>query len=150
MKKKSLAIILVPFITLMFFIACGEKKEAGKTETPVTSEEVKKEATEAVETATAYTQQQIQDYQQNITAKLDEYGQKISELKARSEEMTDQAKAEMASKLTDLNAKKQAMDQKLEEIKHASGKSWEDIKSGMDAAMEDFAKAYEEAVSHFK
>jgi hypothetical protein len=149
MKKMSLVIVLVLFLTPVIFVACGDQKEAAKTETPVTSEEVKKQAGEAMETAVAYTQQQMHEYQNNIAAKLDDYSRKISELKAKSEEMTGDAKAMAEQKLADLQASKQGAEQKLKELKNASGKAWEDMKSGMDKAMESLAQAYKEAVSHF-
>lgn len=60
---------------LLFSAGCGEKKESG-----VTGQDVKKEAREAVQTATAFTQQQKEEYQKKLEAKLKEYDQKLDKL----------------------------------------------------------------------
>ncbi|MGA9236845.1 MAG: hypothetical protein WBV91_18620, partial [Desulfobacterales bacterium] len=72
MKRTAIAITLTVFFLLGFLAACGDQKEAEKSQTEVTSEDVKKEAKEAMQTAKEYTLQQKEEYQKQMEAKLQE------------------------------------------------------------------------------
>ena len=57
MRRIALSIMLTAFFCLAFLAACGDQKEAKKSETEVTSMDVKKEAKEAMEATEAETNQ---------------------------------------------------------------------------------------------
>jgi TolA-binding protein len=154
MKRTAVVIAMSAFFVLAFLLACGDQEEAEKPKAEVTSEDVKKETREAMETAQAYTQQQKEEYLQRMNAKLEEVNQEIQELTAKTQsqllEMKEDAKAELNKDIEALRSRQQEMTQKLEELKSASGSAWDDIKSGMDAAMEDLNQALARARSHFE
>lgn len=147
MKYFSLIMVVIGVLILA---GCKAKEEPAKTEKPATVEEVKKEAGEAVQKATAYTTQQMDEYRKQAEAKLKDYDKKIDELQARAEKMKKEARAEFDEQMSELKKKREAASKKLEELQTASGKAWEDAKSGLDSVMDDMEKAYREAASRFK
>lgn len=154
MKRTAVVLTLTAFFGLAVLLACGDEKEAAKPKAEVTSEDVKKETKEAMETAQAYTQQQKDEYLQLMNAKLEEINRELQELtdktQSKASEMKEEARAELNRNMETLRSKKQEVAQKLDELKSASGSAWEDIKSGMDAAMEDLNQALTRARSHFE
>jgi ABC-type glycerol-3-phosphate transport system substrate-binding protein len=150
MKQIGCAMILVAFLSICFLAACGDRKESAKSEIGVTSEDVKKEAAEAVETTMAYTEHQKEKYQKQIEAKFEEYDQKIDELKVRAEGLQGEAKEELRQKIEELRKRRDATYNTLDELKSASGRAWDDMKSGMDTAMDELDEAYERALSRFR
>ncbi|HBL23633.1 MAG TPA: hypothetical protein DDZ40_05910 [Deltaproteobacteria bacterium] len=149
MGMKYFSLIMV-VIGVLILAGCKAKEEPAKTEKPATVEEVKKEAGEAVQKATAYTTQQMDEYRKQAEAKLKDYDKKIDELQARAEKMKKEARAEFDEQMSELKKKREAASKKQEELQTASGKAWEDVKSGLDSAMDDMEKAYREAAARFK
>ena len=154
MKRIVLFMTLALFFTTALLLACGDQKEAQKPETAVTSADVKKEATEAMETAKAYTRQQKEEYQKKMEARLQELDSEIQQLQAKAQssatELKEKSKAEFNQSMEDLRNKQQVATEKLNELKSASGQAWEDIKGGVNSAMDELGKAYDRARSHFK
>lgn len=154
MRRIALSIMLTAFFGLAFLAACGDQKEAKKSETEVTSMDVKKEAKEAMETAKTYAQQQKEEYLQQIKAKMKGYDREMQELLAeaqsRATDLKEESKAQFNQSMEELHNKKRAAAEKLNELNSASGEAWEDIKSGMDSAMDELTKSFDRARSHFK
>jgi TolA-binding protein len=148
-KMKRVLFLPTAILLLVLPTACGEKKES-TGEQRATTADVKKEAKEAVGTAISYTQQQKEEYQKQLEAKIREYDRKLEDLKAKAEKMEKKTKAEAQRELEDLRQKGEAAKKKLEGMKSAGSKAWEDLKSGMDAAMEDLEKSFSRMVSRFK
>ena len=132
------------------FAVFSRLRRKKKGESGVTGQDVKKETREAVQTATAFTQQQKEEYQKKLEAKLKEYDQKLDELKGRAEKMKEEVKGEINKEIEEFRKNQQAAAKKLEELKAASGKAWEDLKSGIDAALEEMEKTLEKAFSRFR
>lgn len=154
MRRKALLIMLMAFFGLAFLVACGDQKDAEKSETKVTSMDVKEEAKEAIQTAKTYTQQQKEEYLHQLDAKIKEIDREMQELlaktKSRAIEMKDESKAKVDQSLEELRNKKQTATEKLNELKSSSSEAWEEIKSGMDSAMDELNKAFDRARSEFK
>ena len=93
---------------------------------------------------------QKDEYQKQIEAQLKEYDQKLDELEVKARIAKQETKALFNQKIEALREKQRAAHDKLDRLSIATGKAWEDLKSGTDAAMEDLAKAYHDAVSHFE
>ena len=86
---------------------------------------------------------------EKIRKKMAQYTQQIMELDSKFTAMSEQARAEVAEQVEDLNRKKAEMNLKVRELQATSGEAFEDLKEGMDKAMDDMDKAYEQAVSRF-
>ena len=154
MRRIALFMMLTAFFGLVFLVACGDQKKAEKSETAVTSMDVKKEVKEAVETAKSYTQQQKEEYLRQIDAKIKEFDREMQELLAKAKssasDLKEAGKAKFNQSMEELHNKKQAAADKLNELNSASGEAWEDIKSGMDSAMDELSKAFDRARSNFE
>jgi len=154
MKQIVVLIIIAAVVGSAFLLACGDGKESEKPEKEVTSQDVKKEAKEAMETAKAYTLQQKEEYQKQIEAKLQALDREINELQTMAQSkatgLKEESKAEFNQTIEELRNKKQAAAEQLDKLKSASGKAWEDIKAGVDSAMDDLSAAFDRARSHFE
>jgi hypothetical protein len=143
MKRFGIALAMIGLF--LFVFSCGESTENG-----VTSEDVKKETKEAYETAVEYSKQQKEEILRQMQAKLDQYKQNIEKLKIKTELMGQGLKADFDRRIEELQAKQEAAEEKLSELKSSSGKAWSDIKEGLDQAMLDLDQAYVDARSQFK
>ncbi len=147
--------MLTVFILSMgLFWGCGEKKEPEKTTTTaptaVTPGEVKKEAKETVDKATALVKQQKEEYEKKLQAALDDYNKKIEELDAKAATIKEESKAQFAKEMEKLKAEEQELAKKLTALKSDTGTGWENIKTGLDNSLNELKKSYEQAASHFK
>ena len=113
-------------------------------------QETNKEVKDASEGSLTYMRHQRDEYQKQIEAQLKEYDQKLDELEVKARTAKQETKALFNQKIEALREKQRAAHDKLDRLSIATGKAWEDLKSGTDAAMEDLAKAYHDAVSHFE
>ena len=143
MKRVGIALTMIGL--LLFVYSCGESTENG-----VTSEDVKKETKEAYETAVEYSKQQKEEILRQMQAKLDQYKQNIEKLKIKTELMGQGLKADFDRRIEELQAKQEAAEEKLSELKSSSGKAWSVMKEGLDQAMVDLEQAYVDASSQFK
>lgn len=88
-------------------------------------------------------------YQGDIEAKLQEWGAKLDQLKAKADTINDDAKAEIDEKINILTIKKENLEIKLAELKSSSGDAWESLKLGFQSAWNELTFAFEDAISKF-
>ena len=149
MKRIALAIGLGAILILPLGLSSSMAQEPKKAD-KVTTEDIEKEVKETAKTSAAYTQQQREEYQKKIDAKLNEYGQELKEWKAKVAKKEEKVKAEMDQQIKEMNQKAEEASKKLKELKTKTGKAWEDLKAGMDSLMEDLAKSFDQIQSRFK
>ncbi len=89
-------------------------------------------------------------YQGQMEAKLQEWGSKLDELKAKADRAGADSKAELNKKIEALGEKRDAMQQKLAELKSSGDDAWESLKAGAESAWDELSAAFEEAKSNFK
>jgi uncharacterized coiled-coil DUF342 family protein len=89
-------------------------------------------------------------YQGQMEAKLQDWGSKLDEMKAKADQAGADSKAKLNKQIEALSNKRDAMQQKLAELKSSGDDAWESLKAGAESAWEDFSAAFEEAKSHFK
>jgi uncharacterized protein YrrD len=83
-------------------------------------------------------------YQEQISAKLNEWGVEIDRLKARANQANTAAREEFHRQLESLSAKQQTIEEKLQQLKQASGERWEELKQELDAALTAFEQNVEQ------
>lgn len=88
-------------------------------------------------------------YQDKIEAQIKEWTAKLQEYKAKADKASADVKIQMYQHLDHLRAQKEAAQQKLQEIKAASGDSWEVLKSGSEKALAELKKTWEGMKSKF-
>ena len=153
MKPKIAILMVAVFFGLWGLSGCGDQKQSEKAEKKVTAQDVEKKVKEAAETTAAYTQQQKDEYLQQIEAKMKNIDQQMQELttraKSKATELKEDSKNEFNQSLEDLNKRKQAAAEELKQLKSTTDKAWGEVKSKMDAALDELNKALARMRSHF-
>jgi seryl-tRNA synthetase len=119
-------------------------------QSPVTRQEVKKEAADTMEKAKAYAEQQKQIYTKKVQATLDDLSKRIDQLKDQAKVAKGEALTKIQSALADLKVKEDQAKQKLQELGSSTGPAWEQVKAGVDKAVGELQNAYNKASSYFK
>jgi chromosome segregation ATPase len=80
------------------------------------------------------------DYEGNMENKLREIGAKIDDWSTKA----GAAKEQAATKIQELNEKREKATKRMTEVKEASGDAWHEFKGGMDKAFDELKQAWEE------
>lgn len=138
------------FVVVGLLLALGcEPKPRDHTPGKVTSEDVRRDAGQAVETATEYSQQAKDEFQKKLDAQLAELDGRIAKLREKSVDLKDEAKVNWDKTMADLETKRDAVRSKLAEVGQSSGEAWKDVQKGAQAAWEDLDKAFRDASAKF-
>ncbi len=78
------------------------------------------------------------DYVAKMEAQLKEWGAQLSGLKAKAEKATAQGKLEYQKHLEASQAKHEAANRKLDELKSAGEERWQALKAGVEGAWNEF------------
>jgi hypothetical protein len=78
-----------------------------------------------------------------------EIGRKLDSLEQRIKTAKDEARADMSRQMDELREMQKNIQEKLKEMKIASGKAWHDAQNGAQSAMDELQKAYERARLRF-
>lgn len=112
--------------------------------------ELKKQAEQTLETAKKFTVQQKELYQKKAEAELSELGDRISELKKKSEAIRGEALQGLEAKFKDLKEKHKVAEKKLSELKSSTAQAWQDAKTGLDNAVGTLKRSYDDVLKNFK
>jgi TolA-binding protein len=150
-KRKLVMIRLnMMFVVLGLLLALGcEQKPVNQTPGKVTSEDVRRDAGQAVETAGEYSQQAKDEFQTKLEAQLAELDGRIAKLREKSADLKDEAKVNWDKTMADLETKREAARVKLAEVGQSSGEAWKDVQKGAQAAWDDLDKAFRDASTKF-
>ena len=89
-------------------------------------------------------------YERKLQAQLDKWSAEIDRLKAMAEGASADAHIRYHKEIEDLRQQKNAADNKLSELRRASGDAWKDMKSGLDEAWESLANSVKTASARFR
>ena len=145
MMRESCIIMLAGFVAV---VGCEQQSSApvvGK----VTSEDVRKDAGKAVDTAAEFSQQTKDEFQQKLEARLKELDAEMVVLREKRHDLKDEAKVKWDQKLAELEVKRDAARVKLAEVTDSSAEAWKDLQTGAQAAWNDMDKAFHEASREF-
>jgi hypothetical protein len=81
-------------------------------------------------------------YQEKLEAQLKEWSARVKLMQAKAEVAKADAKIEMQKHLQTLQAKQEAAQQKLKELKDAGADAWEKAKPGLESAWESVKKHF--------
>jgi LPS O-antigen subunit length determinant protein (WzzB/FepE family) len=133
---------------LLAAIGC-ERKPADRTPGKVTSEDVHRDAGQAVNTAVEYSQQTKEEFQENLDTQLKELDAKIIAIREKGRDLKDQAKADWDRKMTELETKREAAHAKLAEVGHSTAEAWKDVRKGAQSAWDELDNAFRDAAKEF-
>ncbi len=88
--------------------------------------------------------------QGEMEKKLQDWGAKLDEMKAKADQSGADTKAQLEGKIEALTVKRDAMQQQLADLKGSSDEAWQIMKTGLQAAWNDLSDAFEEASTKFK
>ncbi len=94
--------------------------------------------------------QQRKDYQKEIENELRNLDREIASLKAKAPKEGREVQSNLSKHLTELDEKREVVQQKFENLKNSSQRAWRDMKPDLNAAIKDLERAYKRAVADFK
>ena len=134
--------------SLLVVLGC-ERKPADRTPGKVTSEDVRRDASQAAETAAEFSQQTKEEFQKKLETQLKGSDAEIAKLREKGRELKDEAKAKWEQKLADLEKKRDVARAKLAEVGSASAEAWKDVQKGAQAAWDELDQAFRDASREF-
>ncbi len=78
------------------------------------------------------------EYIEKIAARLNELDREIGELEAIADKAVEEVKADYHQQIKELFLKKEELQNKVTQIREASGNAWEDMKAGTELSWEVF------------
>ena len=145
MLREICVVILAGFIAVM---GC-QRNPADRAPGTVTSEDVRHDAGQAVNTAVEFSQQSKEEFQKNLDARLKNMDAEIAKLREKGRDLKDEAKVKWDQKLADLETKRDAARAKLAEVAQSSGAAWKDVQQGAQSAWDELDKAFRDASREF-
>ena len=139
----------VVILTGLFLVVGCEQKPADLAPKKVTSEDVRREAGQAINAAVEYSRQTKDEFQKSLEARLKELDAEIVKLQEKGRDLMDQAKVKWDQKMADLETKREAARGKLTEVGTSSAEAWKDVRKGAQSAWEDLNKAFHDASREF-
>jgi len=133
---------------LVALVGC-ERKPADRAPGKVTSEDVRRDVGQAVNTAVEFSQQSKEEFQKNLAARLQEMDTEIAKLREKGRDLKDEAKVKWDQKLADLETKRDVARVKLAEVAQSSAEAWKDVQKGAQSAWDEFDKAFQDASREF-
>ena len=134
--------------SLLVVLGC-EQKPADRTPEKVTSEDVRRDANQAAETAVEFSQQTKEEFQKKLEAQLKQSDAEIARLREKGSELKDEAKANWERKMANLETKRDAARAKLAEIGASSAEAWKDVQKGAQSAWDELDQAFRDASQEF-
>ncbi|QDT40737.1 hypothetical protein Pan241w_07950 [Gimesia alba] len=141
------------FLSLsLLLVACENQNSPApvSSEKKVTSEDVKKEIGEAVDTTKEFTKEKRDEYARQINQKLDDLNKKIAELEAKGDKLKEDAKTKWNERLKNLKQNRDQMSQQLEEFNKSSADAWDGLKRDLDIAWTNLKQAYDKTAEEVK
>ena len=133
---------------LLVVLGC-EQKPADRTPGKVTSEDVRRDAGQAAETAAEYSRQTKDEFQKKLDTRLKELDAEIAKLREKGSTLKDEAKANWDRKMADLETKRDAARAKLAEVAYSSAEAWKDVQKGAQSASDELDQAFRDASREF-
>ena len=135
----------------LLFTALGCEQQSAVQTAPgkVTSEDVRRDAGQAVNTTVEYSQQAKEDFQKKLEAQLNELDAKIAKLREKGGDLKDEAKVNWDRRMAELETKREAARAKLAEVGRSSAEAWKDVQKGAQSAWDDLDKAFRDATREF-
>ena len=123
--------------------------ESSQAKNRVAAQDVKREATEAVDTTSDYLAQQKREFIAKAEHDLADLGTAMEDLRTRAQGATAETKAKMDEALRNLERERTQTQQKLSDLKSASANAWQDAKAGFQSALERLRQSYEKVKQDF-
>ncbi len=115
----------------------------------VTSDDVAREASEAMNTAKTFAASEIDAFRNSMEANVEAVNERIDTLAARAESLTGDARAQIDEAIESLRDQRDAFMRRINEASADSADAWADLKSGLQDAWKELEQASKDAVDQF-
>lgn len=128
-------LLLPVLLGLALNVSAAEKREEGAP--PGTgSTDVRKEAGEAIDAATTKARQERDEFVDKAQKEMAELNKKMAELRKKAKKLSGEAKAKLDRQIQNLEPELKAAEQKLADLKSATGEKWKELKAGVSGAID--------------
>lgn len=131
MKRLLLPVLL----GLAFTVSAAEKSEEGAPP-KAGSADVRKETGEAVDAITAKARQERDEFAAKAQKELAELKKNMAALNKKAKKLGGEAKAKLDQQIQSLEPELKAAEQKLADLKSATGEKWAELKTGVSSAID--------------
>lgn len=136
MKRLLLPVLLGLALT----VSAAEKREEAIP--PKTgSADVRKEAGETIDAATAKARQERDEFVAKAQKEMAELNKKMAELRKKAKKLGGKAKARLDRQIQNMEPELKAAEQKLADLKSATIERWEGLKAGVSGAIDCLKQA---------
>ncbi|HUG68904.1 MAG TPA: hypothetical protein VMM76_14240 [Pirellulaceae bacterium] len=122
-----------------------EQKSVDRLPDDVTSEDVRRDAGQAVNTASEFARQSNEEFQKDLEVRIEKMDVEIAKLREKGSGLKEEAKANWDRKMAELETKREAARVKLAEIGDSSAEAWTDVQQGAQSAWDELDKAFNNA-----
>lgn len=128
-------LLLPVMLGLVFTVSAAEKREEGAP--PRTgSADVRKETGEAIDAMTAKARQERDEFVGKAQKEMAELNKKMAALKKKAKKLSGEAKAGLDRQIQNLELELKVAEQKLADLKSATGEKWEELKTEVSAVID--------------
>ncbi|MBI3357830.1 MAG: hypothetical protein HY038_13870, partial [Nitrospirae bacterium] len=100
-----------------------------------------------IEATKQYTAQQKEDFQRKAHEELVAIQKQISALRGKATEASASTRAGLQKSLNELEKKRDAAKDKLDELRAATDAKWSEVKVGVNSALDELKNSYQKALS---
>lgn len=129
------SMLLPVLLGLALTVSAAEKREEGVSPRTDTTD-VRKETGEAIDAATAKARQERDEFVAKAQNEMAELDKKMAELRKKAKKLGGGAKAKLDRQIRNLEPELKAAEQKLADLKSATGEKWEELKAGVSGAID--------------
>ena len=135
-------------VVLLVVSGCAEAP-VKHTVLKVPTEDVRRDAADAGNTATAAAKQSKEDFEMRLKDRLADMEADIDKLRERGLALKDEAKTRWDKQLAELKAKQHEAREKLDELGRSTGDAWAHLEKGAQSAWDDLREAVQRAAKEF-
>lgn len=89
-------------------------------------------------------------YVEKLQGNIAKWNGEIDEFQAKADKAKAEVQAEFLKQIAEIKAKRQALEEKMADLKNAADGAWEDVKSGVDISRQILGQAVKSAADRFK
>jgi len=146
MKIKRLSLLV---FTALLVLSSSCKYTTSKNDN-ISTEDVKTEFREAIDTTSAYVNMEKQDILNDLDARINDAENRIAELKDNISSQSAQVRLRYQTRIESIDSYISETKRSAEILRTASEDAWNEMLSGLDSAIVDIDRAIEDAKTEFE
>jgi len=136
-------------ISFLGLVGCDNRTYEMSTPGTVTTDDIRRDANRAVETAAEWSIQTRDSFQKDLEVRLQDIDEQMVKLRKKGADLQESAKVKWDKNMVEFKSKRDAAQAKLNEVGKSSAEAWKDVQKGAQAAWEDLDKSFRNATAEF-